>query len=104
MHELATCQEIIDLALSFEKQLMAPALANDLFSFLKEILSNIANAMDVWNVFTLASGLHINMRKSILVRCTQSDLVDLGWRGQILHQKNVSRHLGYYIVDDFSLS
>ena len=41
------------------------------------------------DVFALASRLNINMRKSMLIRCTKSDLVDLGWGGQILDQGNV---------------
>ena len=104
MHELATCGEIVGLALPSGKQLIAQALADDSFLFLKAEPDNIAKAMEVWNVFALASGLHINMRKSMLIRCTESDLVDLGWCGQILDRGNVCRHLGYPIGVDISTS
>ena len=49
------------------------------------------------NAFALALGLHINMRNSVLIRCTKSDLVDLVWWGQILDQGNVCQHLGYLV-------
>ena len=77
--------------------LIAQAWADDSFLFLKVKPNNIAISMEVWNAFALASKLHINMQKSMLIRCTESDLVDLGWCGQILDQGNVCRHLGYPI-------
>ena len=40
----------------------------------------------------------------MLIRCTESELVDLGWGGQILDQGNVCRHLGYPIGVDSSSS
>ena len=40
----------------------------------------------------------------MLIRCTKSELVDLGWGGQILDQGNVCRHLGYPIGVDISSS
>ena len=104
MHELATRGEIVGLALPSGKHLIAQALADDSFLFLKATPDNIAKAMEVWNVFALASGLHINMQKSMLIRCTESDLVDLGWGGQILDPGNVCRHLGYPIGVDISSS
>ena len=61
MHELATCGEIVGLALPSGKQLIAQALAHDLFLFLKVVYDDIVKAMKVWNAFALASGLHINM-------------------------------------------
>ena len=61
MNELATHGEIVGLALPSGKQFIAQALADDSFLFLKAALDNIAKAMEVWNVFALASGLHINM-------------------------------------------
>ena len=77
------------LNLSLRKQLMA----NDSFLFLKAAPNNIAKAMDLWNVFASTSRLYINMRKSMPIRCIKSDLVNLGWSGQILDQGNVCRHL-----------
>ena len=44
------------------------------------------------------------MRKSMLIRCTESDLVDLGWCSQILDHGNVCRHVGYPIGVDISPS
>ena len=84
MHELATCGEIVGLALPSGKQLIGQAVADDSFLFLKAVPDNIAKAMEAWDVFALAAGLHINMRKSMPIRCTKSDLVYLGWCGQIL--------------------
>ena len=48
----------------------------------------------------------INMRKSMLMRCIKSDLVDIGWCGQLLEQGNVCQYLGlgYPIRIDISLS
>ena len=100
MQELAISGEIVGLALPSGKQLIAQALADDSFLFLKALPDNIAKAMEVWKVFALASGLHINMRKSLLIRCTERDLVDLGWSGQILDRGKVCRHLGYPIGVD----
>ena len=42
-------------------------MVDDSFLFLKAVLDNIAEAMEVWNVFALASGLHINILKSMLI-------------------------------------
>ena len=84
--------------------MIAQALADDSFLFLKAVPDNIAKAMDVWNVFALASGLHINMQKSLLIRCTEQNLVDLGWCGRILDQGKICRHLGYPIGVDISPS
>ena len=67
MHELATSGEIVGLALPLRKQLISQALVDDSFLFLKAVLDNIAEAMEVWNVFALASGLHINILKSMLI-------------------------------------
>ena len=44
------------------------------------------------------------MQKSMLIRCTEINLVDLGWCGQILDQGNVCLHLGYPIGVDISSS
>ena len=104
MHELATCGEIIQIALTSRKQLIAQVLVDDSFSFLNRVPNNIDKAMEAWNVFALASELHIKMRKLMLIKCTQSDLVDLGWCGQILDEGNVCRHLGYPIGVDISPS
>jgi hypothetical protein len=104
MHELAISRDIVGLVLPSGKQLIAQALADDSFLFLKAQPSNIAKAMDVWNVFALASGLHINMQKSLLIRCTEQHLVDLGWCGRILDQGKICRHLGYPIGVDISPS
>ena len=51
-----------------------------------------------------ASDYIFNTPKSMLIRCTKSDLVDLGWCGQILDEGNVCRHLGYPIGVDISPS
>ena len=59
MHELATCGEIVGLALPSGKQLSAQALADDSFLFLKATHDNIAKAMEVCNVSALASRLHV---------------------------------------------
>ena len=55
MHELATCGEIVGLAFPSGKQLIAQALADYLFLFLKATHDNIAKDMEVWDVFALAS-------------------------------------------------
>ena len=102
MHELAICGDIVGLVLPSGKQLIAQALADDSFLFLKAHPSNIAKAMEVWKVFALASGLHINMHKSLLIRCTEQDLVNLGWSGRILDKGKICRHLGYPIGVDIS--
>ena len=46
----------------------------------------------------------INMWKSMLIRCTESDLVDVGWCGQILDEGNMYRHLDFPIDVDISPS
>ena len=47
MHELAICGDIVGLVLPSGKQLIAQALADDSFLFLKAHPSNIAKAMEV---------------------------------------------------------
>ena len=51
--------------------------------------------MLVWNQFALASGLHINWRKSSLISCTERDLECLGWQGSVVKKGSIFRHLGY---------
>ena len=65
MHELVISRDTMRLVLPSGKQLIAQALADDTFLFLK------AKAMEVWNV-----------KNSLLIRCTEQDLVDLGWSGR----------------------
>ena len=68
---------IVGLHLPSGGQLVAHALADDSFMFLQASKSNLEKSMLVWDQFALASGLHINWRKSRLISCTESDLQSL---------------------------
>ena len=72
------------------------ALTHDSFLFLKVVHDNIAKVTEVLSLFPFTSKLHIDMQKLVLIRCTKSDLVALGWCSQILDKGNVCQHLGYH--------
>ena len=76
-------------------QLVAQALADDLFMFLQASRENLEKGMLVWNRFALASGLHINWRKSSLISCTERDLECLRCQGSVVKKGSIFRHLGY---------
>ena len=80
------------------------ALTHDSFLFLKVVHDNIAKAAEVLKLFPLTSKLHIDVQKLVLIRCTKSDLVALGWCSQILDQGNVCQYLGYHTSVDISPS
>ena len=78
LSRLVTNGDIVGLHLSSRGQLVAHALADDSFMFLQASRENLEKGMLVWNQFALASGLHINWRKSSLISCTERDLECLG--------------------------
>ena len=45
---------------------------------------SLEKGMLVWNRFALASGLHINWRKSSLISYTERDLECLGWQESVV--------------------
>ena len=95
LSKLADDGNIVGLHLPSGGQLVAQALADDSFMFLQASKSNLEKSMHVWDQFALASGLHINWRKSRLISCTESDLQSLGWQGSVIHRGSIFRHLGY---------
>ena len=48
-------------------------------------------------MFSLASGLKINMHKSVLISCIEQNILELGWSGKIVNRGEIFRHLGYPI-------
>ena len=60
LSKLATNGGIVGLHLPSGGQLVAQALADDSFMFLQGSRENLEKGMLVWNLFALASGLHIN--------------------------------------------
>ena len=63
--------------------------------FLQASIENLGRSMQVWDQFALASGLHINWRKSSVISCTESDLECLGLQGSVITRGSIYPHLGY---------
>lgn len=61
--------EVVGLHLPHGKQLVAQALADDTFMFLRAEKANIDRAMEAWNKFALASGLKIISASKISPHC-----------------------------------
>lgn len=57
-------------------------LAADSFMFLQAYKEKLQKTMQVWDQFALASGFHINWRKSRPISCTKTDLESLGLNGR----------------------
>ena len=70
--------------------------------FLAPIRENICKTIDVWELFSNASRLRINMHKFVFISCTEQDVLGLGWSGRIVHRGMICRHLGYPIGVDVS--
>ena len=56
-----------------------PALADDDFLFFGAVRENFMKVVQMSESFATASGLKINMYKSVLASCTERSLDDLGW-------------------------
>ena len=56
-----------------------PALADDDFLFFGAVRENFMKVVQMSESFATASGLKINMHKSVLIACTKRNLEDLGW-------------------------
>ena len=95
LSSLATNEKIVGLHLPSSDQLVAQALVDDSFMFLQASKGNLDKSMHVWDQFALASGLHINWRKSHLISCTESDLQNLGWQGSFIYIGPIFHHLRY---------
>ena len=65
LSRLATNDDIVGLHLSFGGQLVAQALADDSFMFLRVSRENLEKGMLVWNKFALASS-YILIRGSLI--------------------------------------
>ena len=49
-----------------------------------------SNTRDVWELFSNASRLRINMHKFVFISCTEQDVLGLGWSGRIVHRGMIS--------------
>ena len=102
LHNMAMEEELLGLRLPSGKPCIVQALADDHIMFLAPIRENICKTIDVWELFSNASGLRINMHKFVLISCTEQDVLGLGWSGRIVHRGMICRHLGYPIGVDVS--
>ncbi len=102
LHQLAEVNDLVGLRLPSGKPCVAQALADDHIMFLGATPSNIATATKMWELFALASGLKVNMHKSVLISCTERDILNLGWPGKMVTRGEICRHLGYPIGVDVS--
>ena len=100
LHDMAMEEELLGLRLPSGKPCLVQALADDHTMFLAPIRGNISKTRDVWELFSNASGLKINMDKFVLISCTEQDVLGLGWSG--VHRGMICRHLGYPIGVDVS--
>ena len=71
-------EELLGLRLPSWKPCIVQALADDHFVFLALNRENISKTRDVWELFSNASGLRINMHKYVLISCTKQDVLGLG--------------------------
>ena len=95
LSRLETNVDIVGLHLPSGRQLVAQAFSDDSFMFLQASRENLEKGMLVWNRFALASGLHINWKKSSLISCTKRDLQCLGCQGSVVKKGSILQHLGY---------
>ena len=86
LHNMAMEEELLGLRLPSGKPCIVQALADDHIMFFAPIRGNIGKTIDVWELFSNASGLRINMHKSILISCTEQDVLGLGRSGRIIHR------------------
>ena len=102
LHNMAMEEELLGLRLSSGKQCIVQALADDHLMFLAPIWGNISKTRDVWGLFSNASRLRINMHKSVLISCTEQDVLGLGcFRVGVvrkdIHYGMICHHHGYSI-------
>ena len=86
LHNMAMDEELLGLRLPSGKPCIVQALADDHIMFLAPIPGNIGKTIDVWELFSNASGLRINMHKSVLISCTEQAVLGLGWSRRIVHR------------------
>ena len=94
---MAMEEEFLRRRLPSGKPCIVQVLADDHIMFLPPNRENISKTRDVWELFSNASGLRINMHKSVLISCTEQDMLGLGWSGRIVHGGMICRHLRYPI-------
>ena len=102
LYTMARDRQLRGLMLPSGSPYIAQALADDFIMFLGASHDNIVKVMDVWGSFAVASGLKVNMQKSILISCTERNVEELGWTGMVLEKGMICRHLGYPIGNDIS--
>ena len=94
--------QLVGLSLPSGVPYIAQALADDFIMFLGATHDNIAKAMEVWKLVALATGLKINMQKSVLISCIERNLEELEWVGPVLEKGMICRHLGYPIGNEIT--
>ena len=65
------------------------------YSLFYEPIKNFDNGMLVWSQCALASGLHINWKKSNLISRTKRNLESFGWQGHVVRNIFICLHLRY---------
>ena len=66
---MAMEEELFGLRLPSGMSCIVQALADDHIMFLAPNQENISKPRDVWELFSNASGLRINIHKSVLISC-----------------------------------
>ena len=89
LHNMTADGDLVGLILPSGRQCIAQALADDHFMFLGATCNNVTKATKVWELFSLASGLKINMHKSVLISCTEQNIMELGWSGKIVNRGEI---------------
>ncbi|KAH7352139.1 hypothetical protein KP509_19G031700 [Ceratopteris richardii] len=79
----------------FGTQQIAVGFADDTFVFAKVDEENVQNIVTCLKPFSIASALHINMRKSALIDISAQHFHSFKWEGPKIDKGNVFRHLGY---------
>ena len=74
LHNMTADGDLVGLILPSGRQCIAQALADDHFMFLGATCNNVTQAIKVWELFSLASRLKINVQKSVLISCTKQNI------------------------------
>ena len=92
--------EITMLQIHNVKQLLIKMFTGDSLLFLKAEENNVRKALEIVQLFSIASGSQCNIEKSRLISLSEEDSFDtFGWTGDIVHRGNIVRHLGIPIEE-----
>lgn len=93
----ATNGELVGLKVA-NKNILGLGFADDTYLFSQANNVHLAKCMEILGMFSLATGLNLNIEKSTLINLTASNFESLIWHGKKLSTGYVFRHLGYPVA------